>query len=226
MLTQPTPDKTVDLRTQVQLGQLETLVKQGPATFAVSIINALIVYFILRDVAVPIILWTWTSSVIALNCLRLIMVIIFWRMPEGADHRVWTTLYLILIYCTGLGWGALPLFPAFYHETWVHGFIVFVIAGMSAGGIISLYVKLSAAIPYFLATILPMILILANGREPHHFAMAILSSLFLILLIRTTYSLNEVVRKTIRLEIENRDLLDFLVDAREAQDKTLTSLNS
>ncbi len=220
------PGSPISLGTQIQLSQLETLVKQGPATFTVSIINAIIVYLVLRDVAVPIILWTWVSSMIAFNCLRLVMVIIFWRMPVDTSHRNWTALYLVLVYCTGICWGTLPLFPVFSQETWVQGFIVFVIAGMSAGGIISLYVKLSAAIPYFIATILPLIFVLANGNEVHHLAMAILASLFLVLLIRTTYSLNQVVRKIIRLEIENKELLDFLVDAREAQDTTLKSLNT
>ena len=224
----PTPltSGPVSLGTQIQLNQLETLVRQGPATFTVSIINAVIVYFVLHGVAIPIILWSWVSSVIAFNCLRLIMVIIFWRMPADTSYRSWTLLYLILVYCTGLCWGALPLFPVFFQQTWVQGFIVFVIAGMSAGGIISLYVKLSAAIPYFIATILPLVIVLANGEQLHHLAMAILAALFLVLLIRTTYSLNAVVRKIIRLEIENKELLDFLVDAREAQDTTLKSPNT
>jgi hypothetical protein len=213
----------IPLKKQLLLEELETLVRQGVATFGISMINVGVVCYILRDIAIPQILWIWTSAVIAFNCLRLIMVILFWRMDETADFRVWTFLYLILVYCTGLSWGMLPFFPAFYKETWVLGFIVFVIAGMSAGGIVSLYARLSAAIPYYVATIAPLIYVLTQGKLPHHFAMAFLAALFLALLIRTTYSLNGVVRRAIRLEVENRELMDFLVDARETHDKTLTN---
>lgn len=43
--------------------------------------------------------------------------------------------------------------------------------------------------------------------------MAIFAGLYLIFLIRTSYLLNYSVKRTIRLEIENENLFDFLSTA-------------
>lgn len=218
--------EVLDIRLQLEIELLRILARQVPATFAVSIVNALIVYFVLSDVVSRQFLWPWLSATIAFNGLRLIMVIVFWRMPEDYVYGVWKVLYLVLVYATGACWGLLAVLPVFFEVGWVQGFIVFVIAGMSAGSILSLYVMLAAAIPYFLVILGPMIFMLARAGEPHFVAMALLTSLFLVLLVRTAYAFNAVARKTVRLELENEQLFHFLLDARETHDQTLQGFHA
>ncbi len=211
----------LNIRQQLRMAMLKILARQGPATFFVSVINAVVVYFVLADVEAGRLLWSWLSATVAFNALRIVMVVVFWRMSDDDRYGIWTTLYLLLIYCTGICWGLLPLFPAFFEVSWVQGFIVFVVAGMSAGGILSLYVMLPAAIPYFLLTVTPMIFVFAQAGEPHYVAMSFLTGMFLLILIRITYSFNEIARKTVRLELENEQMFHFLLEARESQDATL-----
>lgn len=202
----------------VRLEQMDTLAGQAPATFAVSVINALIVYYLLRDMIDGWSLLSWASAVIAFNCLRMLMVLAYARMTDEDSHRTWLVLYLVLIYLTGLSWGILPLVSPFTEDALVQGFLIFVIVGMAAGGLLSLYVKLSAAIPYYIAVLTPLIWSLASDGMPGHIAMALLASFFLLMLVRTTYVFNRAVNKTIRLELENRDLFNFLVEAQAEKD--------
>lgn len=212
----PTMQKPISIREQLRVEVIQRLARQGISTFFISLVNAGLVYFVLRDYATPAYLWSWVSLIVAFNALRLILSVVFYSLPEDSGFRIWTLLYLTLVYGTGLAWGLLPLFPVFHRLPWVEGFIVFVIAGMAAGGIATLYVMLSAVIPYLLAIIFPLIYTLARGEEPHHFAMSLLVSIFLMLLVRSSYELNRNLRRTIQLEIENRDLFNFLVNAKDS----------
>lgn len=217
-MTETNDAQSMDLHKRIRIEVLETLASQGPPTFVISIVIALLVYIVLRREVETSLLWIWMGGVITFNVLRLMMILTFWRMDnEKNSYRVWTATYLMLVYGTGVCWGILPLFDVFYRVDWAQGFIIFVISGMSAGGLLSLYAKLTAAVPYFTVSLLPLIYALASGTEQQHYVMAILASLFLILLVRSSYYLNTLVTKTIRLEVENDELFKFLKKVRTVE---------
>lgn len=205
----------LDLETKVRYETLNTLSSSGAATFIISIVNALIVYFTLREVAEPIVLNIWFAFIVLISVLRTAMVVVFWRMDRDSPRlRLWSAIYYIFVYSSALGWGVLPLLNVFYYAGWTETFIVFVISGMSAGGLVSLYPSLHAAIPYQLFILLPLIYTLADSGAPAHTAMAILASMFLMLLLRSSYALNRAATNTIRLEMENNELFNFLLKAK------------
>lgn len=203
--------ETIERRLQDKV--METLAAQGPATFVVSFVNVGLIYLVLRATVPTYPLATWAFVVIFFNALRWIMVLYFWRRRDTYKPRSWQFTYLLLVYCTGAGWGVLPMFPAFITQLEVQAFVVFVITGMSAGGLISLYVVRSAAVPYFIIVITPMIVVLANSGGPYQLGMAVLASMFLVLLIRSAFYLNTMVRRMIRTEVENEALFSFLTYA-------------
>ena len=175
----------------------------------------MIVYITLREVAEPVVLNVWLAFVILITVLRTAMVLIFRRLDPGSGSlQLWSAIYCVFVYASALGWGVLPLMDVFYLAGWTETFIVFVISGMSAGGLVALYSSLYAGIPYQILILLPLIYTLSTSGAPAHAAMALLASMYLLLLLRSTYALNRAASNTIRLEMENNELFKFLLKAR------------
>lgn len=205
----------LDLKEKIRYETLNTLSSSGAASFVISIVNALLVYFTLREIAEPIVLNVWISFILLITSLRTAMIIVFRRLDSGSPRlALWSAVYFVFVYSSGLGWGILPLLNVFYSAGWTETFIVFVISGMSAGGLVSLYASLYAAIPYQLFILLPLIYTLADSGAPAHTAMALLASMYLMLLLRSSYALNRAASNTIRLEMENNELFNFLLKAK------------
>lgn len=209
----------IELKDKLHYETLRALALQGRFSFVISIANALIVYVVLGQIINNNVIFAWLLVVIGITLLRVLMIAWFFRLDEESSRlRSWQPLYLLLIYLSAAAWGVLPMFNEFFATAWSEAFIIFVIAGMSAGALVSLYAMLSATIPYLLIILLPLLYVLSAGTFPAHYAMALLTGLYLLLLVRSTYALNASVRKTLRLELENEELFDFLVNTRnEAQ---------
>ena len=214
--TNENPVSELDLNARIQYETLRALASNGKSSFLISIINAVIVYFTLREVAEEIVLNLWLGAVVFLALLRTAMVLIFNRLDRNGKHfDLWKAIYIVFVCGSALCWGVLPLWGVFFIASWTETFIVFLIAGMSAGGMVSLYPSLAAAVPYQLCMLVPLIFVLASSGAPAHTAMAILASLYLVLLVRSTYDLNQSASATIRLEMENNELFKFLLKARK-----------
>lgn len=209
-------DSELDLKASIEYETLKTLSANGASSFLISIINALIVFATLRSVESESVLSIWLGAIVLISILRSIMVGIFQRLKKDLKKlRRWLRVYLIFIYASGICWGILPLLGVFYLAPWTETFIVFIIAGMSAGGLISLYPSLLAAIPYHVLMLGPLIFVLSSSGAPAHSAMALLASLYLILLVRSTFTLNRSATDTISLEMENNELFKFLLKVRK-----------
>ena len=210
--------KELDLTQRINYEVIETLASLGPATFVISTINALLAFFILRITSSRLAITVWLFFMLAIIFTRLLLVMNFWHTDkEEFRIRPWIVAYLGLVYLTGAGWGLLPFTSAFAEESWAWGFIVFVIAGMAAGGLMTLYVMLSAVIPYLVFIMLPLIFVLASGDKPADFAMSVLGGLFLVTMVRSSYYLNNMVNRVIRLDAENQHLFEFLLKARRVK---------
>lgn len=205
----------IELKEKLRYETLKTLALQGKFSFVISLLNASVVFSVLSSVVENAILVTWLSLILGVTALRVITIAWFFRLDEDSPRlKLWRNLYLVLVWGSGLCWGILPLLDVFSTIAWVEAFIIFVIAGMSAGALVSLYAMLSAIIPYLVVILLPLFYVLAVGTLPSHYAMALLTAFFLLLMVRSAYTLNKAANKTMRLELENEELFDFLITTR------------
>ncbi|MGJ8689743.1 MAG: hypothetical protein ACSHXZ_09510 [Gammaproteobacteria bacterium] len=210
------PIAELDLKAIIRYETLRTMSANGVSSFLVSVINALIVYVTLYGVTAHTTLNIWLAAIILISILRSLMIVIFHRLDkDGNRFEWWSAVYALLVYGSAICWGVMPLWDVFYMANWTEAFIVFLVAGMSAGGLVSLYPSLVIAIPYQLLILGPLIFVLASSGEPAHVAMTALVCMFLILLIRSTYTLNRAATASIRLEMENNELFKFLLRAKE-----------
>ncbi len=215
------------MKTKLRYESVKALAEQGKASFFVSLLNGLIVLYVLHPLGNHTFLYSWFALLFFLTIVRLVMVASFFRLDEDSDFiGRWTFYYLIFVYATAFCWGGLPLSDIFYEAIWTEAFIIFTVAGMSAGALVSLYPLLSAAVPYLIIILTPMIWVMSTGNQPSDFGMAVLASLYLVLLVRSAFALNASVRKTLRLELENEELFKFLLATRRSDNKPTTASSS
>ena len=135
----------------------------------------------------------------------------------------WQEAFIFLSLATAACWGALPLIIDFNEPQWASSFVIFVISGMSAGALVSLYAMLRVVIPYLMIILFPLIYVIASTPGAATLAMTLLTGMYLILTVRSAYTMHANFRKSLRLELENEELFDFLVHARHDPDRKFKS---
>jgi hypothetical protein len=214
--TQHTEQKALTIDEKLKYESTKMLAELGRASFLVSIVNAVIVYLVFRGLNAQWLMTGWLAAVVLVSLIRTFMVSRFLQMDENDPrHSRWLATYLIAVYFTGACWGILPLLPMFDATSWSQAFIIFTVSGMSAGALVSLYPLRKAAIPYLILVVAPLITVLAQSPQAETLAMALLASLYLLLLVRSAYILNAAANKTLRLELQNEELFEFLVATRD-----------
>lgn len=209
-------NQQTELKTKLEYETLSVLATQGQSSFFVSVANAIIVYFVLEPVSTGSLMLYWLLAIVIVSLARFIQISLFFRMEENSKRlSLWLGSYLLLIYLSALLWGGLSLTAIFQEDTQSFAFIIFIIAGMSAGALVSLYAMLRAILPYLVLILMPLIYALTVGSTGDQLGMGMLAGLYLVMLVRSAYSLNESAQKTLRLEIQNSELFDFLLKTNQ-----------
>ena len=210
-----------DQENQLKLDELfyykiiDRLAHQGKTSMATTVVTALLVCVVFWGRVEMWLLVTWIVALLTTVLIRAALIRQFWQMDlEKSCLSCWARRYVFLIYCSASCWGFLPLLDIFSSQDWARSFLIFVAAGTSSGGMVGLYPLLSAAVPYVLIVLLPMIIVLAQGPQLSLIVMAIMGSFYCISLVRSTFVLNKASHETIRKELENKELFKFLKKTR------------
>jgi signal transduction histidine kinase/CheY-like chemotaxis protein len=110
----------------------------------------------------------------------------------------------------GAGWGAagILLYPPAHLANQV--FLVFVLGGMMLGASSVLAPRPEAFLTFLIpAGLIPAVRLFLDGDKTH-FAMGLLAALFTLATLITTRRLNRMVDSSLRLQFENRDLVEDL----------------
>jgi PAS domain-containing protein len=197
-----------------------------------TLVNSVLVFLVLEEYVPHLELILWLIAMVGITLTRLFIVNTFWsRQPDPRRLNTYKNLLLLGTHSSALVWGVLILIPGEYRLDWIEAFIAFVIAGMSAGALLSLAPLLSAAIPYLLLILMPLAIFFYQQSDFPHFAMGLMATFYLILLVRLVFSNHQLLAATLRQDIENRNLFRFLEQAnqeagllREQLDVQLASL--
>lgn len=200
-----------------QVRHVERLV---PLAIIGTLVNALIVVFVLRSVVFPLYLFVWISIILSISVIRLPR--IFRKFPSLSNHSNARSLgrFFVRVAClSGTAWGssALFLFPAasITHQA----FLAFVLAGMVAGAV-GIYAALPKAfLAFSLPTLIPFIVRCTVIGDEIHLAMAAMAMLFAAITWVSAKRMNAAVESNCKLRFENKDLADYLTDAKSRVDK-------
>jgi len=205
-------DTEVQIRTQL----IELLFRNAPLSYSITLVNSVLVFLVLKDYIPRLELILWLTAMIAVTLLRLLIVSAFWSRKPGPGHiDTYKNLLLAGTHISAALWGVLILIPAEYSVDWIESFIAFVIAGMSAGALLSLSPLLGAAIPYLLLILMPLAIFFYQQSDFSHLAMGLMATFYLILLVRLVFGNHQLLSATLRQDIENRNLFSFLERANQ-----------
>jgi signal transduction histidine kinase/ActR/RegA family two-component response regulator len=135
--------------------------------------------------------------------------------PGPTEISGWRKAFIFGVACAGLGWGAagVLLYSAAHLNSQV--FLIFVLGGMMLGASSVLAPRPEAFLTFLLpAGLIPAIRLFLQADKTH-VAMGLLAAVFTLATLVTTRRIYRLVDSSLRLQIENRDLVDDLRTANQ-----------
>ncbi len=166
--------------------------------------------------------WWFAGGFIALS--RLVLARFYHkRKPKLSEIKIWQLRLMIIIFCSGLAWGAasILLFP---ENNPVHQhFLAYALAGMATGGVTTLSSKMSFVV-IFLSTILfPIMIRFLLLGEYINLIMGLMFFLLYLVLIVNAKKNNTVIIKSMKLNIKNEQKE---LQLQEAQNRYISLIES
>ena len=122
-------------------------------------------------------------------------------LEPGNDWRLRTLLGTLL---AGISWGSASflIFPE--HSIAHQAIFALVIAGMSAGAVTTLSAVFGICASFLLTTLIPLIGVFALGEGTINFMMAVMSSLFLIMVLFSSRRLSHTILESLEMRYERQ----------------------
>jgi signal transduction histidine kinase/ActR/RegA family two-component response regulator len=166
-------------------------------------------------VAKPVVI-AWWLYIILVSVLRYAFARRYWHAsPSTTDINKWRTIFTLGVGLTGAGWGAagVLLYPAGHLNNQL--FLVFVLGGMMLGASSVLAPRPEAFVTFLIpAGFIPAVRLLLEGDETH-VAMGLLAAVFTLATLIITRRIYRTIDSSLRLELENRDLVENLRRANQ-----------
>ncbi len=153
----------------------------------------------------------WCLYITLVSIVRFALARRYWQAAESAaDVHWWRRVFTVGVALAGVGWGAagVLLYPTGHLTNQV--FLVFVLGGMMLGASSVLAPRPEAFLTFLIPVgLIPAARFFLDGDETH-LAMGLLASLFTLATLITTGRLYRMVDSSLRLQFENRDLVEDL----------------
>lgn len=201
------PAAGFDAARWIEIERLRLVYTNLPITLAVSVTSAVVLAALVRSVVPVQELLAWLSVGILVALLRYHNYRLFAALPEDTiDGARWRFRFELGAALSGLVWGyaAGIMFPAgaLAHQM----FIIFVMAGVSAGAMTSYSAIRRAYIVFILPALLPLVARLVFEQTDIHYAMAALALLFLGVVVRTAIETDRMIGNVLKVRAENVEL--------------------
>ena len=158
----------------------------------------------------------WLGSFCALIVARILLRLRYRTKVRGAETaQRWGRLFTLGAFATGCLWGLTASIVLVTPDPISHVFIVFVLGGMMAAGIVSNTAYLPAMLGFMLPTIAPMIAVLVTRYTLSQTEMAVMLTAFTAVLVIVGRNINRSIIENLRLRFE-QNILSTKLEASEA----------
>ncbi|WP_369751041.1 putative bifunctional diguanylate cyclase/phosphodiesterase [Methylotenera sp. 73s] len=169
-----------------------------------SILLACVLAYVLREVISSTIIYPWLALVLFFSFARAVLIFAYARSDtnESTTNSGWLKKYRFLIFIVGAIWGSagILLFPADYPQHQL--FLIFMLAGLTAGGIIAFSADLVCAITFACLIIVPVMLRLFVIGDGILISMGVAILLYFGFMLASTWHINRNIRENITLHVE------------------------
>jgi len=205
-------------REQIRAEQVRLLFEQLPsALIATTIVGALVVYVLWGHVS-PLWLLVWLFALAVTTSARVgLRRAYFKAKPSVTEAGRWGRRFLAGALISGVVWGLAAVFPLPPDATLEELFLLFVLAGLSAGGMSTLSSFRGAYAAFLVPAILPFAVKLMLREGEMFLAMSSMLILFIAMMSLISARHYRSVTESLRLRFDNADLLDDLAAAHDRQ---------
>ncbi len=173
----------------------------GRFSLITSVLLAALLAYVQRNVISTSIIYSWLALITVLSLGRGVLIVSYLR-ANVVDSQSWLNQYRLLIFLVGASWGAAGflLFPV---ESPQHQlFLIFMLAGLTTGGIVAFSADLICAMSFAVLTLMPTVIRLIALSDALSVAMAVAALLYLSFLLISTWLINRNMRENISLHVE------------------------
>jgi signal transduction histidine kinase/CheY-like chemotaxis protein len=196
--------------------QVQLLYSGARDASVATILNVLLLAYVQRSVIAFPILLSWAAGMVLLTLGRAGLAYRYWRAPDRITAAsAWNRRYVAGTALLGSGWGlaGVLLFPA---DSVVHQiFLLFVLAGMSAGSVALLPVSKVAFLSFLLPALIPSTVRLLTLGDDVHLVMGGMAVFYLAAVWVSGERMHRTIMASLTLRHENVDLIAYLTSAKE-----------
>src|SRR5581483_9860483 len=160
-------------------------------------------------VARPVIVGWWIYMA-AVSAFRFIVARRFPRASQEFATGRWHAAFVTGVALAGMGWGAAAIFLYPPSELVNQVFLIFVLGGMMLGAASLLAPRPEAFLTFLIPAGLAAAVRLSLQGDQTHIAMGILAGVFTLATVVTTWRIHLVLESSLKLQFENRDLVEHL----------------
>lgn len=156
-------------------------------------------------------LFTWFGILAVIYTCRFFLTISYLKQPPPPEKQgAWMWFFRGAVLVTGMTLGSTVLF--FYPQDDVphRMFTILILAGMAAGGLTVLVADLVCFSGYVYCLLLPVIISCVIYADTFYISMAVLVGIFLLIILRASRRLNDIVTSSLQLRYENLALVNSL----------------
>ena len=190
--------------TAVQSAQLRQLFSASNVSLLTSTILAAILAYMQHEVIASSVVLTWLSFVVLVAFSRAALVNAYQRSPVNNDTaiHIWLGRFRLGVLAVGVVWGSAGFLMFPINDPPHQMFLIFMLAGLSAGGVISFSADLVSAVVFSIASLLPITIRLFITGDNLSVAMGMAGMLYLSFMIISLYHINRSLTENIILRLE------------------------
>jgi len=209
----------------LRLEQVKLLYAQAPAGLIATAVNSLVLAAVFWKVIAHWKLIIWVLLILCVTSLFYYLVKQYRKSePTISELQRWIALFIAGLFASGvvLGSAGIFLFPV---ESLPHVvFLAFLLGGMVAGATGTISVMLKGFLVYSLPVIVPITVRLLRRGTDIELAMGGLLVIFYAIMVNTAYYVHKTTLKSLRLRLENSDLVGHLMDLKSQAETAVETL--
>jgi len=181
-----------------------------------TLLAAAVLVFVQWQVISHTILVGWLGFITAVSLYRIAQSYWYHRDPQQINRtQYWKKGYILSTGFSALGWGSSGLLLFSYDSLAHQTFLIYVLAGIAAGGVATLSMVRLVYTLHLLLVLLPTTFHFYFLADKLHFAIGVLATVYLFLLLRIAGSMHDTLRDSLNLRFENVDLVSILSEAKQ-----------
>ena len=191
-------------KVEILAAKLSLLLTSSKPSIAVSIVVASILAFAMRDVIASSEITYWYATTVLISVARLVLIVRYGRSPTSNIDIIRSRLTFLRVgaVIAGITWGTagILLFPE--NSTDHQMLLIFMLAGMAAGGLISNAADLFSALMFSTFLLSPTIIRFYFEDTTHALAMFAGGTMFLGFMLFALHQINKILSSNILLKCE------------------------